>query len=62
MKGMGGPGIHSFHVGELILFKSDLKPTGALYTKLARSPSGIKGIERHFLLFDEARDIKGMKI
>ncbi len=40
MKGMGGPGIHSFHVGELILFKSDLKPTGALYTKLARFPFG----------------------
>lgn len=40
LKDMGSPGIHSFYVDELVLFKSDLKPTGALYTKLARFPFG----------------------
>ncbi|MBW2674304.1 MAG: RNA 2',3'-cyclic phosphodiesterase, partial [Deltaproteobacteria bacterium] len=31
---------HRFEAGELVLFKSDLRPTGPVYTKLARFPFG----------------------
>ncbi len=34
----GEPGTHRFDVRELILFESELKPGGAVYTKLARFP------------------------
>ena len=36
----GAPGTHRFDVRELILFESELKPDGAVYTKLARFPFG----------------------
>jgi len=40
MRDMRSPEIHSFRVDELVLFKSELKPTGALYGKLARFSFG----------------------
>ena len=32
------PEFNSFDVAEIILYKSDLRPTGAIYTKLHRMP------------------------
>ena len=37
------PEFNSFDVGEIILYKSDLRPTGAIYTKLHRMPLAALG-------------------